>query len=144
VLAGADLIFQWIGMVEYIPCYGGPAEHWGPLPATRPASRKILIERNIKKRTGPALCVLCGFPIPRTYIEGERIWSSFERQKVERRLLLLIHILCCTRSMLRGLAETTEFASRMSHRTVINPLEHFYQKHKNNYGIWTIAMNNRK
>jgi hypothetical protein len=48
-------------MVEYILCYGGPAEHWGPLPATRLASRKILIEQNIKKRTGPSLCVLCGF-----------------------------------------------------------------------------------
>jgi hypothetical protein len=47
------------GMVEYILCYGGPAEHWGPLPAIRLASRKILIEQNIKKRTGPALCVLC-------------------------------------------------------------------------------------
>ncbi len=54
------MIFQWIGMVEYILCYGGPAEHWGPLPATRLASRKILVEKNIKKRTGPALCVLCG------------------------------------------------------------------------------------
>jgi hypothetical protein len=32
----------------------------GFLPATRLASRKILIEQNIKKRTGPALCVLCG------------------------------------------------------------------------------------
>jgi hypothetical protein len=59
-LAGADLIFQWIGMLEYILCYSGPAEHLGPLPATRLASRKILIEQNIKKRTGPALCVLCG------------------------------------------------------------------------------------
>jgi hypothetical protein len=47
-------------MVEYILCYGGPAEHWGLLPATRLASREILIEQNIKKRTGPALCVLCG------------------------------------------------------------------------------------
>ncbi len=47
-------------MVEYILCYGGPAEHWGPLPATRQASRKILIEQNIKKRTGPALWLLCG------------------------------------------------------------------------------------
>ncbi len=54
-LAEADLICQWIGMVEYILCYGGPEEHWGPLPATRLASRKILIEQNIKKRTGPAL-----------------------------------------------------------------------------------------
>jgi hypothetical protein len=46
-------------MLEYIPCYGGPAEHWGLLPATRLASREILIEQNIKKQTGPALCVLC-------------------------------------------------------------------------------------
>ncbi len=46
-------------MVEYIPCFGGPAEHWGPLPTTRLASKKILIEHNIKKRIGPALCVLC-------------------------------------------------------------------------------------
>jgi hypothetical protein len=54
------LIFQGIGILEYIPCYGGPAEHWGLLPATRLASSEILIEENIKKRTGPALCVLCG------------------------------------------------------------------------------------
>jgi hypothetical protein len=47
-------------MLEYILCYGGPAKHRGLLPATRLASRKILIEQNIKKRTGPALCVLCG------------------------------------------------------------------------------------
>ncbi len=33
---------------------------WGLLPATRLASREILVEQNIKKRTGPALCVLCG------------------------------------------------------------------------------------
>ncbi len=59
-MAGTDLIFQWIGMLEYILFYGGPAGHWGPLPATRLASRKILIDQNIKKRTGPALCSLCG------------------------------------------------------------------------------------
>jgi hypothetical protein len=46
-------------MLEYIPCYGGPAEHWGLLPASRLASREILIEQNIKKRTGPSLGVLC-------------------------------------------------------------------------------------
>jgi hypothetical protein len=46
--------------VEYILCYGSPTEHLDPLPTTRLASRKILIEQNIKKRTGPALCVLCG------------------------------------------------------------------------------------
>jgi hypothetical protein len=32
--------------------------HWDLLPATRLAGGKILIEQNIKKRTGPALCVL--------------------------------------------------------------------------------------
>jgi hypothetical protein len=32
------------------------------------------------------------FPSPHT-VHGERIWSSFRRQKVERGLLLLIHIL---------------------------------------------------
>ncbi len=58
------MIFQWIGMPEYIPCHDGPAEHWGLLPATRLASRIILIEQNIKKRTGPALCVLCGYTTP--------------------------------------------------------------------------------
>ncbi len=59
-------MFQWIGMVEYIPCYSGPAEHWGFLPATRLASRIILIEQNIKKRTGPALCVLCATTLTNT------------------------------------------------------------------------------
>jgi hypothetical protein len=57
-------MFQWIGKVEYILRYGGQAEHWGSIPATRLASRKILIEQNIKKRKGPALCVLCGFTKP--------------------------------------------------------------------------------
>ncbi len=57
-LAGADLIFQWIGLMEYIPCCTAPALHRGLLPATRLASRIIFIEQNIKKRTRPALCVL--------------------------------------------------------------------------------------
>jgi hypothetical protein len=39
--------------------------YWGLLPATRLASRKILIEQKIKWRTGPALCVYIAFwPIP--------------------------------------------------------------------------------
>jgi hypothetical protein len=59
-LAGADFIFQWIGLVEYIPSYFAPELHRGLLPASRLANKKILIEQNIKKRTGPALCVLCG------------------------------------------------------------------------------------
>jgi hypothetical protein len=58
------LVLQWIEMVEYIPCYSAPAVHWGLLPATRLASRKILVKQNIKKRTGPALCVLCGSILP--------------------------------------------------------------------------------
>jgi hypothetical protein len=33
----------------------------GRLPATRLVSREILIEQNIKKRTGPALWLLCGY-----------------------------------------------------------------------------------
>jgi hypothetical protein len=45
-------------MLEYIPCYGGQAEHWGLLPAIGLANRIILIEQNIKKRTGPSLCTL--------------------------------------------------------------------------------------
>jgi hypothetical protein len=53
-----------IGMVAYILYYGSPAEHWGPLPATRLASRKILIEQNMKKRKGSSLCVLCGNALP--------------------------------------------------------------------------------
>ncbi len=34
--------------------------------------------------------------------QGERIWSSFQRQKVERGLLLLIHILCPGPFLSRG------------------------------------------
>jgi hypothetical protein len=48
-------------MLEYIPCYGAPPEHWGLLLATRLASRKILLEQNIKRRTGPPLCVFSLF-----------------------------------------------------------------------------------
>jgi hypothetical protein len=65
------LIFLWIGMLEYMPCYGASAEHWGPLPATRLASRKILIEQHIKNRTGPALCVLCAPPHTRAAVQAQ-------------------------------------------------------------------------
>ncbi len=44
-------------MVEYVPCYSAPGVRWSLLPATRLASRKMLIEQNIKRRTGPALYV---------------------------------------------------------------------------------------
>ncbi len=40
--------------MEYIPCCIAPVEHWGLLLASMLASRKILIEQNIKRRTGPA------------------------------------------------------------------------------------------
>jgi hypothetical protein len=52
VLAGEDLTFQWIGMVEYIPCYSAPAVHWILRPVTRLASRKILTEQNTKGGQG--------------------------------------------------------------------------------------------
>ncbi len=39
-------------MVEYIPYYSALAVHWGLLPATRLASRKIVIEQNIKGGQG--------------------------------------------------------------------------------------------
>ncbi len=78
-LAGADLIFQWIGLIEYIPCYSAPAVHWGPLSATRLASRKILIGQNIKKRTGPALGVLCGTIHTHTGI-GQLARANIQRQ----------------------------------------------------------------
>ncbi len=53
------MIFKWIGMLEYIPYCTAPAVHWGLLSGTRLTSRIILTEQNIKKQTGPALCVLC-------------------------------------------------------------------------------------
>jgi hypothetical protein len=46
--------------MEYVPSCTAPAENWGQIPASRLASRNILNEQNIKKRTGPALCVFCG------------------------------------------------------------------------------------
>jgi hypothetical protein len=51
------LIFQLVGLVEFIPCYSATAVYWGLIPVTRLASRKILIEQNIKRQTGPALYV---------------------------------------------------------------------------------------
>jgi hypothetical protein len=41
--------------MEYIPCSSAPALHCGLLPATRLAGRKILIELNMERLTGPAL-----------------------------------------------------------------------------------------
>jgi hypothetical protein len=59
-------------MVEYIPCYSAPALHWGLLPASMLASRNILIEQNIKKRTGPAFFVLCGSHRPSVFMYTTR------------------------------------------------------------------------
>jgi hypothetical protein len=42
-------------MMEYIPYYGAPTVHQGPLSVIRLDNRKILIEQNIKRETGPAL-----------------------------------------------------------------------------------------
>jgi hypothetical protein len=74
------MIFQWIGMVEYIPCYGAPAVHWGLLPASRLAGRKIPIEQNIKRRTGPALYVFlasCVIPVNcLTFVSVTALWLS--------------------------------------------------------------------
>jgi hypothetical protein len=42
-MAGADLKFQWIGMVEYIPCYYASELHWGfYLPLGYPAGKYLL------------------------------------------------------------------------------------------------------
>jgi hypothetical protein len=43
--------------MEHIPWYYAPVVYRDLLPATRLACRKILIEENIKRRTGPALYV---------------------------------------------------------------------------------------
>ncbi len=52
------LIFQWISLVEYIPCYSTQAVHSvSYLPVGYPRT-KILIKQNIKRRTGPAPYVL--------------------------------------------------------------------------------------
>jgi hypothetical protein len=80
-------------MVEYIPCYSAPTVHWGFLPATRLASRILLIEPNIKKRTGPALCVLCG-------ITDSRV--SVNTHSVQKTVLLKIALEC-------GILESLKF-----------------------------------
>ncbi len=56
----AKYIEWWprLGMVEYIPCYSGPAAHWVSLLASRLASRKMLPQQNIKIWTESAL-ILC-------------------------------------------------------------------------------------
>jgi hypothetical protein len=40
-LAGADSIFQWIGLMEYILCYSALVVHWHLLPVTRESARQI-------------------------------------------------------------------------------------------------------
>ncbi len=46
------MIFQWIGMVEYIPCYSAPALRRGLLPATRLAAGKYLVNKISKSVPG--------------------------------------------------------------------------------------------
>ncbi len=46
------MLFQWIGLMEYIPCYGVPAVQWGLLPVTRLANRKYLLSKILKGRQG--------------------------------------------------------------------------------------------
>jgi hypothetical protein len=72
-------------MLEYIPCLPAPALHWGPLPATRLASREILIEQNIKKRTGPSLWLLCGNePVRILRIHRMNLYVCGVRKRFER------------------------------------------------------------
>jgi hypothetical protein len=53
------------------------------------ASREILIEQNIKKRTGPALCVLCGSG----HEPGAASTShSFERFRDFQNVWLICHV----------------------------------------------------
>jgi hypothetical protein len=45
-------------MVECIPCYTAPVEHWVTIPTSRLASRKTILEQNIKIWNGPALYIV--------------------------------------------------------------------------------------
>jgi hypothetical protein len=57
------------GGVQYIPCYSAPAAHWSLLPVTRPASRKILSEKNISRGQGQHSMYLAswGWTLPILY-----------------------------------------------------------------------------
>jgi hypothetical protein len=83
-------------MVEYIPCYSAPALHWGLLPATRLASRIILIEQNIK-RTGPALCVLCEHTPPIHNSTAGTLWHAVHIYFCSAYVLLHKYSLQCSR-----------------------------------------------
>jgi hypothetical protein len=60
--------------MEHIPCCSTPQLDWGLLPVTRLASRKILIEQNFKRLTGPA---------PKSYVENwpntTSAWAGWRR-----------------------------------------------------------------
>ncbi len=71
-------------MVEYILCYGGPAEHWGPLPATRLANRKILyllskISKSVEgQHSGYSVTVIAAAsPPPPTSLADQSLSLSF-------------------------------------------------------------------
>jgi hypothetical protein len=68
---------RYDGVHSLLRCY------WGLLPATRPARRKVLIEQNINRQTGPALCVFsflgCNPPPPHTHFPSyTEQWSSYK------------------------------------------------------------------
>ncbi len=75
-------------MVEYIPCLSAPAVDWGFLPATGLASRIILIEQNIKKRTGPALWLLCEYAPTSRLTNQEPKWSGLTRVVIQNYSIL--------------------------------------------------------
>jgi hypothetical protein len=53
------VIWRSVSSLETAPMWVSPTQHWILLPVTRLAGRIILLEQNIKTRTGPALCLLC-------------------------------------------------------------------------------------
>jgi hypothetical protein len=80
-----DIPVDRSGGVRYIPCYGAPAEQWGPLPVSRLASRKIPIEKNIKRWTGPALYV---FSLLGRNHTGTLLYSKYSKDEVIVTLML--------------------------------------------------------
>jgi hypothetical protein len=59
--------------MEYIPCYSAPAVHWGLLPVTRLASRKILNEQNIKGGQGQHSGYLASWSLPANRLASRKI-----------------------------------------------------------------------
>jgi hypothetical protein len=119
-LAGEDVIFLWIGMLEYIPCYSAPAVHWVSLPASRLASRKILIEQNITRQTGPTLYV---FSLLDTY--HKILCPPVKRYGVHWKWKVYIFLNVCT-----GQSGQAKNISK-SYCIMINNMSSFYSKSLN-------------